>query len=83
MHRAMRNSTLRIIENVGHCPHLERAGRQYPRNGRVPSATGPLTMAGPPDHLSAWPELLEHAPCGLLVTEPDGIIRLANATFYA
>ena len=22
MHRIMRNSTLRIVENVGHCPHL-------------------------------------------------------------
>ena len=25
MHRTMRNSTLRIIENVGHCPHLSAA----------------------------------------------------------
>jgi PAS domain S-box-containing protein len=38
-------------------------------------------MAGSPDGLPSWPELLENAPCGLLVTECDGTIRLANATF--
>ncbi|MGY6122011.1 histidine kinase dimerization/phospho-acceptor domain-containing protein (plasmid) [Paraburkholderia strydomiana] len=38
-------------------------------------------MTGPPDDLASWPELLEYAPCGLLVTEPDGTIRLVNATF--
>ncbi len=26
MHRTMRNSTLRVIENVGHCPHLSAPG---------------------------------------------------------
>ena len=40
-------------------------------------------MTRSPDDLASWPELLEHAPCGLLVTEPDGTIRLANATFCA
>jgi PAS domain S-box-containing protein len=40
-------------------------------------------MTGPPDDLASRPELLEHAPCGLLVTEPDGTIRLVNATFCA
>ena len=40
-------------------------------------------MTGPPDDLTSWPELPEYAPCGLLVTEPDGTIRLVNATFCA
>jgi PAS domain S-box-containing protein len=40
-------------------------------------------MTDPPDDLASWLELLEHAPCGLLVTELDGTIRLANATFCA
>ena len=26
MHRVMRSSVLKIIENVGHCPHLSRPG---------------------------------------------------------
>ncbi|MBT2794763.1 hybrid sensor histidine kinase/response regulator [Paraburkholderia strydomiana] len=38
-------------------------------------------MDGCHDGVPSWPELLEDAPCGLLVTEADGTIRLANATF--
>ena len=33
---------------------------------------------------NAWPavdDLFEHAPCGLLVTGADGMIRRVNATF--
>lgn len=40
-------------------------------------------MTGPPDDLASWAELFEYAPCGLLVTDADGTIRLVNETFCA
>lgn len=40
-------------------------------------------MTGSAEDLPWWPELLDRAPCGLLVTDPDGTVRLANATFCA
>ncbi|APA90464.1 response regulator (plasmid) [Paraburkholderia sprentiae WSM5005] len=38
-------------------------------------------MNGSHDKLPSWQELLQYAPCGLLVSDPDGTIRLANETF--
>jgi len=43
-----------------------------------------LSGAGPKQPLEGrpdWIALFEHAPCGLLVTEPDGRILTVNATF--
>lgn len=38
-------------------------------------------MASQAGGLPSWSELVEHAPCGLLLTDSDGTIRLTNATF--
>jgi sigma-B regulation protein RsbU (phosphoserine phosphatase) len=35
----------------------------------------------PQQQLPAPDALFEHAPCGLLLTDPDGTLRIANATF--
>ncbi|MDN4172794.1 SpoIIE family protein phosphatase [Nocardioides sp. SOB77] len=58
-------------------------GRLSPATGRTDAAartarTDPAPGAGPGDGAA---RLLDRAPCGLLTTDPDGLVRRANATF--
>ncbi|MBG6077913.1 PAS domain S-box-containing protein [Polaromonas sp. CG_9.11] len=82
MRQAMPHGTLEIIQNVGHCPHLSEPGAIteaidafLARQGLASPNAGPSTLA------SEAQELLDQAPCGLVQTDAQGLLRRVNLAF--
>ena len=81
VHRTLARSTLRIIDNIGHCPHLSQPSASTSAIEEfLRVSVADVLPTGSKPALTA-DALYEHAPCGLLVTGPEGTIRRVNATF--
>ena len=64
------NSTLRVIENVGHCPHLSAPSASADAMDEFLRAAAALTHDGAGARRRAGARrALDDAPCGLLLTE--------------
>lgn len=79
MHRALPRSMLRVIDNVGHCPHL-RAPHASTVAMEEFLESGLLAMSAVLSVPNA-DTLLEYAACGLIVTDARGTILRVNHTF--
>ena len=75
LHRHLPDSTLRLLEATGHCPHMShpeetiQAMKEY---------LNPLAAAG--QRINRMDSLLDTAPCGFLSFADDGKILAVNAT---
>ena len=82
MHQVMPHGRLKLIENIGHCPHLsapevivDAINDFIVRQGLETQNASPAAMA------SEAQDLLDQAPCGLAQTDAQGLLRQANLTF--
>ena len=81
MRQVMPRSTLKIIQNIGHCPHLSEPGAITDAINAFLASEGLATeIAG--HALVTEPEsALDEAPCGLVQTDAQGVLRRANLAF--
>ena len=75
MHRTLPQRTLRIIENVGHCPHLSAPSASARRDRRVPahaSGTEHGRRVGGGSAARRWQRCTTRRRAGCCVTDADG-----------
>lgn len=85
MQQAMPGGTLKVIDNIGHCPHLSQPGAVIQaidaflaRQGlEAPTAAPMPAVAGETQQGLLVPD---EAPCGLAQTDAQGLLRRANRT---
>ena len=85
MRQVMPHGRLKLIENIGHCPHLsapeaivDAINDFLVRRGLETQNPGAQTRA---DEAWDWLEPLDQAPCGLVQTDAQGLLRRVNLTF--
>lgn len=82
MRQAMPHGTLEIIQNIGHCPHLSAPGAITEAINAFLASQGLETEnAGPAARAPEAQDLLDQAPCGLVQTDAQGLLRRVNLTF--
>lgn len=74
-------STLKIIQNVGHCPHLSAPGASTQAINEFLSKQGFESVNASDGCLPESRALLDEAACGLAQTDASGLFRHVNATF--
>ena len=80
MRQAMPNSTLKIIQNIGHYPHLSEPGAITDAINAFLASQGLETENAGPAGATEAQDLLDQAPCGLAQTDAQGLLRRANLT---
>ncbi|MBG6071317.1 alpha/beta fold hydrolase [Polaromonas sp. CG_23.6] len=82
MHQVLPHGTLKIIHNTGHYPHLTAPGAITEAIDAFLTSQGLETQnASPSTRASEAQDLLDQAPCGLVQTDAQGLLRQANLTF--
>lgn len=82
MRQVMPHGRLKLIENIGHCPHLSAPEAIVDAINDFLVRQGLETQnAGPPATASETQDVLDQAPCGLAQTDAQGLLRRANLTF--
>ena len=82
MRQVMPHGRLKLIENIGHCPHLSAPEAIVDAVNDFLVRQGLETQnASPPATASKTQDVLDQAPCGLAQTDAQGLLRRANLTF--
>ena len=81
MRQAMPHSLLKVIPNIGHCPHLSAPSAITETINDFLASQGLGTKAAAP-RLAAEPaDALDEVPCGLVQADAQGLLRRVNLTF--
>ena len=81
MCQAMPHATLKIIQNIGHCPHLSAPGTIADAINAFLASQGLEKENTGPGAAAEAQDLLDQAPCGLVQTDAQGMLRRVNLTF--
>lgn len=82
MRQVMPHGRLKLIENIGHCPHLSAPEAIVDAVNDFLVRQGLETQnASPAATASETQDVLDQAPCGLAQTDTQGLLRRANLTF--
>ncbi len=82
MRQVLPHGRLKLIENIGHCPHLSAPEAIVDAINDFIVRQGLETQnASPEATASETQDVLDQAPCGLAQTDAQGLLRRANLTF--
>lgn len=82
MRQVLPHGRLKLIENIGHCPHLSAPEAIVDAINDFLVRQGLETQnASPEATASETQDVLDQAPCGLAQTDAQGLLRRANLTF--
>lgn len=82
MRQVLPHGSLKLIENIGHCPHLSAPEAIVDAINDFLVRQGLETQnASPAATASEARDVLDQAPCGLVQTDAQGLLRRANLTF--
>ncbi|MDB5929921.1 MAG: hypothetical protein JWR60_1628 [Polaromonas sp.] len=81
MSRVMPQGTLKMVKNIGHCPHLSEPGPSIQAIDEFLVETGLERPDESGSLLARMLELLDHFPCGLAQADQYGLLLRANSTF--
>lgn len=82
MRQVLPHGSLKLIENIGHCPHLSAPEAIVDAINDFLVRQGLETQnASPEATASETQDVLDQAPCGLVQTDAQGLLRRANLTF--